>query len=84
MKEVFTDFGQTEIIASDNGLQFSSAEFKSFCRALNIRNTTSFLLRPSKNGQVKKTLDTVKRMIHKCCQEKGEWFQGLMDWETHL
>jgi transposase InsO family protein len=77
LREVFSDFGTPEIVISDNGPQFSSGEFKQFCRAESITHNTSSPLHPSGNGQVERTIGTVKNMIKKCSDEGSDWFKGL-------
>ena len=78
LKEVFSDFGQPEIVVSDNGPQFSSAEFKSFCNKYGIRHNTSSPVHPSGNGQAERTIGTLKNIMKKCWKDTGGWLQGLL------
>ena len=73
-----TDYGQPETIVSDNGPQFSGKDFRLFCQSYNINHSTSSPLHPSGNGQVERTVGTVKNMMRKCMQESGDWLQGLL------
>ena len=78
IKEIFADFGQSDVIVSDNGPQFSSGEFKRFCSDYNIRHQTSSPLHPSGNGQSERTIGTVKSMLSKCSREGSDWLKGLV------
>ena len=41
MSRFFCDFGRPEELESDNGTQFSSAEFREYCASLNIKQVAS-------------------------------------------
>ena len=74
LSEVFSDFGTPEKIVSDNGPQLVSYEFQQFCKNSKIEHTTSSPLHPSANGQVERTIGTVKAMMKRCRQD---WRTGL-------
>jgi hypothetical protein len=77
LKEVFSDFGLPERIISDNGPQLVSTEFHRFCRERKIEHSTSSPLHPSANGQVERTIGTVKAMMDRCNKEGADWRYGL-------
>ncbi|KAF6017130.1 hypothetical protein EB796_024581 [Bugula neritina] len=77
LREIFVDFGRPEVLVSDNGLQFSSFDFKLFCSNQGITHCTSSPLHPAGNGQTERTIGTVKSMMKKCLQKSGDWLQGL-------
>ena len=49
-------------IKTDNGLQYSSEEFKEFCRSYGILHKTSSPHTPHSNGEAERTVQTVKRL----------------------
>ena len=54
-RNIVTNFGVTESLVSDNGLQFDSKTFYKFCSDLDIKNKYSTLAYPQSNGQAKAT-----------------------------
>jgi hypothetical protein len=78
IREIFADFGLADTIVSDNGPQFSSVQFKEFCKQLNIEHKTSSPLHPSGNGQSERTIGTIKSMMKKCNSEGSDWLTGLL------
>ena len=78
MNEVFADFGMPETIVSDCGSQFLGMEFRGFCERLGIQHLTSLPLHHSCNGQVERTIDTVKGMMRKCADSGDDWLEGLL------
>ncbi|KFD46790.1 hypothetical protein M513_12318 [Trichuris suis] len=65
LKEVFSRFGMPEVIVTDNGTQFSSAEFQEMCDANGIQHLKSPPFHPQSNGQAERFVDTFKRALHK-------------------
>jgi len=78
LKHLFTDFGTPEVIVSDNGPQFASAEFRKFLSAWNIQQTTSSPTFAQSNGQVERTVQTLKNMIRKCNLERSDVHVALL------
>ena len=50
-KNIVTRFGVPHVLISDNGLQFDSKTFRSYCGELEIINRYSTLVYPQGNGQ---------------------------------
>ena len=67
-KEVFADFAS----------QFVCAEFSEFCLSHGIKHVTSSPFHHSSNGQVDRTIGTVKTMIKKCIESGSEYLDGLI------
>ena len=54
-KNIVTWFGVSEVLISDNGLQFDSKAFRWYCSELGITNRYSTPSSPQGNGQAKAT-----------------------------
>uniref|UniRef100_A0A914Z676 Integrase catalytic domain-containing protein n=1 Tax=Panagrolaimus superbus TaxID=310955 RepID=A0A914Z676_9BILA len=59
------DNGTPRLIVSDNGTQFTSVLFKTFCLENGIKHTTSPVYHPQSNGQAEKMVNVYKRFIKK-------------------
>ena len=72
MKSSFSRFGIPEEIVSDNGLQWTSREFREFAKIYNFRHTTSSPEYPQSDGIAEKTIQTVKKTLKKvrCCSTR--------------
>jgi ribonuclease HI len=77
-KNVICRFGTPIAIVSDNGPQFNSTRFRSFCTELRIKNEFSTPYHPQSNGQVeavnKILKDILKKKIHDL---KASWSDEL-------
>ncbi|XP_055714234.1 uncharacterized protein K02A2.6-like [Phlebotomus papatasi] len=58
-------FGFMETIVTDNGTQFTSAEFAEFCRERGITHITTAPFHPQSNGLAERFVDTLKRSLSK-------------------
>ncbi|CAH8601572.1 unnamed protein product [Schistosoma rodhaini] len=71
LRQVFSCFGCPDILVSDNGPQFTSAEFSRFCIANAIRHIKTPPYHPQSNGLVERFVDTFKRALLKA-EGEGE------------
>ena len=60
LKEMFAEHGIPEVLHSDNGPQYASAQFADFCISRGITHETSSLHYPQSNGFAKACLRSVK------------------------
>ena len=60
LASIFARFGYPECLVSDNGTAFTSAGFKAFCTAQNIRHVTSAPYHPNSNGEVERLVRCMK------------------------
>ena len=61
LKRVFSTHRIPLVVRSDNGPQFSSREFSTFCNEWGIKHTTSSPHLPRSNGEVERCIQTIKR-----------------------
>lgn len=72
LSQNFSVFGLPEMLVSDNGTCFTSAEFESFMKQNGIRHMRSAPFHPSSNGLVERAVQTFKEGMKKM---KGETVQ---------
>ncbi|CAB3997901.1 retrotransposon-like family member retr-1, partial [Paramuricea clavata] len=65
LKSIFAEYGIPETLVSDNGPQYSSREFSTFCSHWGIGHSTSSPLYPRSNGFVERMVQTVKNLLCK-------------------
>ena len=65
LKTVFARHSIPETVRSDNGPQYSSMEFANFATEYGFRHVTSSPRYAQSNGQVERTVQTIKRMMKK-------------------
>jgi transposase InsO family protein len=65
LRKLCAQLGVPETIVSDNGTQFTSHEFREFCKANAISHILSPPYDPQSNGQAKSFVDTLKRGLLK-------------------
>ena len=77
-KNIATRFGVPHALISDNGLQFDSKAFRSYCGELGIMNRYSTPTYPQRNGQAeavnKVIVNGLKKMLDNA---KGKWGEEL-------
>ena len=65
LKSIFARHGIPELVVSDNGPQFKAAEIGTFAEDYNFTHVTSSPKYPQANGEVERTIKTVKSMLKK-------------------
>ena len=68
---IYSKFGYPETIVSDNGTQFTSAEFAQMCSNYGIKHIRTAPYHPQSNGQAERFVDTLKRGLRKLKGEEG-------------
>lgn len=71
LREVFCRFGLVDTIVSDNGTQFTSAEFKQFVDFNGIRHILTAPGHPATNGQAENFVKTIKKSIQANLNEEN-------------
>lgn len=72
-------YGIFDILISDNGPQYTSAEFKSFVASYGIDHVTSSPLYAQSNGLAEKSVKTVKNLMKKCLESGDDVYLALLD-----
>ena len=67
LRHIFVTEGLPEVIVSDNGRQFVSQEFESFCCAHGIKHLSSPPFHPASNGEAERFVQSLKNSIEKTC-----------------
>ena len=78
LKTVMATHGIVKTLRSENGPQFSSSEFKQFCKSYGIEHQTSSPHFQSSNGEAERAIQTVKRMWSKSSDNQ----LALLDYRT--
>ena len=66
LRSLFATHGIPELIISDNGSAFTSAEFQNFAKQNGIRHNTSAPYHPATNGLAERAVQTFKSFLKKC------------------
>ena len=82
LKALFAHYGVPDVLMSDNGPQFSSAEFSAFAKKWSFEHQTSSPRYPQSNGKAENAVQTVKRLFNKCRETGQSEFQALLDWRN--
>ena len=70
MMTIFTTHGFPDKLTSDNGPQYSSSEFKQFCKENNITHVTVSPHYPQSNGEAERAVGTIKHLWKKADDEE--------------
>lgn len=65
LKSRFARHGIADVVVSDNGPQYTSAEFRCFAESWEFEHTTSSPGHAQSNGQLERTVQTVKNLLKK-------------------
>ena len=79
LRQVFARHGIPETVKSDNGPQYSSAEFATFAASWKFSHVTSSPKYPQSNGLAEKTVQTAKRMLEKAKRDHKDPYLALLE-----
>ena len=82
MKVVFAKLGVPNMIVSDGGLQYTSAEFKGFTKQWQIEHRVSSPRNPQSYGMVERCVQTRKASLIKTMEEGEDVDLALMTYKT--
>ena len=81
-KAVFAELGVPNVIVSDGGPQYTSAEFKDFTKHWQIEHRVSSPRNPESNGMAERCVQTVKASLTKTIEEGEDVDLALLTYET--
>ena len=82
MKAVFAELGVPNVIVSDGGPQYTSAEFKDFTKHWQIEHRVSFPRNPQSNGMAERCVQTMKASLIKTTEEGEGMDPALLTYQT--
>lgn len=75
----FARFGIPDQVISDNGPQYSSAEFQSFARQWNFQHITSSPTYPQSNGLAENAVKSAKNLLEKTKRDNTDPYLALLN-----
>ncbi|XP_033725286.1 uncharacterized protein K02A2.6-like [Pecten maximus] len=82
LKRHFSRHGIPDIVMSDNGPQFSSAEFAEFAREWEFSHTTSSPYHSQSNGKVESAVKISKTILKKTIRNGQDPWKAILDWRN--
>lgn len=82
LKSMFARHGIPDEVVSDNGPQFSSAEFGQFSDSWEFTHTTSSPGFPQSNGQSERAIQTIKNMLKKAQESQSDPYIALLEYRN--
>ena len=82
LTETFCRFGIPAEVVSDNGPQFSSAEYKQFAKTFGFKITHSSPQHPQSNGQAERYVQTIKNIIKKNANNRIDVQLALLNYRN--
>ena len=79
LRRHFATFGSPASLQSDNGSQFTSAEFKDFADRWNFRHYTSSPEYPQSNGLAERAVRSAKGLLECCRVSKSDIYLALLN-----
>jgi hypothetical protein len=77
LRSIFAIHGLPEQLVSDNGPQFTSIEFREFCRINGINHVLVAPYHPSSNGKAERFVQTFKAAMNKSQRGGSDWEKCL-------
>ncbi len=82
LKSMVARHGIPDEVMSDNGPQFSSEEFRQFAEEWEFKHMTSSPGFPQSNGQSKRAIQTIKNLLKKAQESRGDPYLALLDYRN--
>ena len=82
LRPIFARYGLPDVLVTDNGPQFASAEFAVFMKKWAIEHVTSSPYYAQSNGKAENAVKTVKRLFSKCKDSGESEYLALLDWRN--
>ena len=78
LQAVFSRHGIPDVVRSDNGPQYASQEFAQFAHVYGFRHVCSSPKFPQSNGQVERTVQTVKQLL----KQRSAPYKSLLNYHS--
>ncbi|KAL7879626.1 hypothetical protein SRHO_G00018800 [Serrasalmus rhombeus] len=82
MKSIFSRNGVPTEVFTDNGPQFSGADFQAFSEEWDFVHTTSSPHIPQSNGLAEKSVGIVKKLMRKAKDSGGDFYKALLAYRS--
>lgn len=82
LKEIFARHGVPDTLVTDNGTQFTAAEFVLFKKMWGFEHITSSPNYPQSNGKAENAVRTIKILFSKCRLSNQCEFLALLNWRN--
>jgi hypothetical protein len=82
LKILFARYGVTDILVTDDGPQFASAELVSFASKWGFRHVTFSSHYPQSNGRAENAVKIIKCLFKQCKETGQSEYQALLDWRN--
>lgn len=82
LKSIFARHGIPDVVFSDNGPQYSSAEFKDFAESWEFTHIASSPGHAQSNGQAERTVQTIKNLLKKSEVNNGDPYISLLEYRN--
>ncbi|CAB3232298.1 unnamed protein product [Arctia plantaginis] len=79
LKDIFSRQGIPNTVMSDCGPQFTASEFRQFAHEWNFTHETSSPYYHQSNGQIERTVQTVKNILKKSLEDNSDYRLGLLE-----
>ena len=74
----FSKYGIAKVVISDNGPEFTANTFQSFSKQWDFKRTTSSPHYAKSNGQIERTIQTIKKNIKKALKSNDDCYLALL------
>lgn len=82
IKSMFARHGIPDVLISDNGPQYASADFKELAESWEFKHITSSPTHAQSNGQAERTVQTIKNLLKKTENGKGDSYISLLEYKN--
>jgi chemotaxis protein CheY-P-specific phosphatase CheC len=82
LKTVFSEYGMPEELVSDQGSQFTSAQYKIMAKQYNIKITHSSPRYPQSNGFIEAMVKVVKQILERCKVSSSDAHAALLQYRA--
>ena len=81
-KSVFAQHGIPTTVKSDNGPQFTAAEYKEFSKSWGFKHVTVSPHYPQANGLAEKSVHVIKQLLKKATADKRDPYLSLLEYRN--